>query len=223
MSSAVLVEAVRRLRAHYGPQRPPGAAGDWPTVVRVVLEHGRAPQRSDDWSWVEDGALVDARETAQSQVARIEEILETAGQPVKKAPLLRKLAEWWQRHAGDKSAPDFRQRRLADWQAELRAVRGVSWELADRILLFAGRLPVYPLDRGSMRIAARHGWIDLTAEYDDWQAFFVHRDGEFDLREVALWNTLVARGFCGRQPDCDHCPLRACLPERGPVSLEFDE
>ena len=128
-----------------------------------------------------------------------------------------------QRHAGDKSAPDFRQRRLADWQAELRAVRGVSWELADRILLFAGRLPVYPLDRGSMRIAARHGWIDLTAEYDDWQAFFVHRDGEFDLREVALWNTLVARGFCGRQPDCDHCPLRTCLPERGPVSLEFDE
>ncbi len=98
----------------------------------------------------------------------------------------------------------------------------MSWELADRILLFAGALPVYPLDRASLRIAARHGWMDITAEYEEWQTFFAHgnRDGEIELAQLSLWMARIGREFCGSRTDCDACPLHSLLPARGPVPLD---
>ena len=136
--------------------------------------------------------------------------------------MLRGLAAWWEGHAADNGAPDFQGRPLEAWQAELRAIRGVSWELADRILLFFGALNVYPLDRGSMRIAARHGWMDLAAEYDEWQSFFVGglRDAQTGPADMSFWNTRVGRDFCGARANCEGCPLKELLPERGPVPLE---
>jgi endonuclease-3 related protein len=222
MPRSVLVEAASLLAAHYGPHAPPGPVGAWTTLVRVVLEQGRSQKSDRDWSWLDDSPLSSAQEAATCDARGLAERLDTAGQPANKAAVLRGLAAWWEGHAADNGAPDFQGRPLEAWQAELRAIRGVSWELADRILLFFGALNVYPLDRGSMRIAARHGWMDMTAEYDDWQAFFAgaSRDAPFDLVQLSRWNARVAREFCGRLAACDECPLRSLLPPRGPIALE---
>ena len=222
MPRSVLFEAASLLAAHYGPQPQPGAVGQWTTLVRLVLEQGRSQKSDRDWSWIEDSPFSSARETASLDVRGLAERLEAEGQPANKAAVLHALAEWWQQHAADSGSPDFRGHSLEVWQAELRAIRGVSWELADRILLFVGALTVYPLDRGSMRIAARHGWMDMTSEYDDWQAFLVSafRNDQLDLVQLSRWNARIARDFCGRLPACDECPLRSLLPPRGPIPIE---
>ena len=210
----------------YGTPRPSGPPGEWSTLVRIVLEHGKPVKKDRDWSWVAEGSLGTARDAAAQTATRLAEVLESAGHSEKKAGLLRALAEWWQRRVGEADAlAVFRGRSLEHWQDDLRAIRGVSWELADRILLLVGDCAVYPLDRGSMRIALRHGWMDVTAEYDDWQAFFgsAARDTGVDLLQLWQWNLQLGRDFCGRHPDCEDCPLKTLLPARGPVPLDGEE
>ncbi len=157
-------------------------------------------------------------------MAGLADLLEATNQPATKARSLHALAEWWQRRIGDGSdaTPVFATRSVESWQFELRALPGINCELADRILLFVGGCTVYPLDRGSMRIAARHGWMELSSEYDDWQSFFTTaaKDAALDLGQLSGWNSLVAREFCKSQPHCDECPLKSLLPARGVVSLE---
>jgi endonuclease-3 related protein len=196
------------------------------TLVRVVLEHGRQADKGRDWSCLVEGPLSTAEETARQGDSRLVELLEENQQPARKAGVLRGCALWWQRYFGAEDTPaDFSRRPLESWQSELRSIRGISWELADRILLVVAGQAVYPLDRGSHRIAIRHGWVEPTADYDEWQAFFVRsqRDTGVSLPELAHWNVSVGRDYCRGEPRCDECPLKSLLPERGPMALERDE
>jgi endonuclease III-like uncharacterized protein len=225
MSRSVLSDAGELLRQHYGLLRGFGPPGEWSTLVRLVLERG-SMKKSRDWSWVDETPLQTPGGTATQSVPRLEECLIAAGHAARHAGVLYRLAHWWLRRIGDReTAAAFQQRSLEASQQELRAIRGVSWELADRILLFGGGLDVYPLDRGSMRIAARHGWMEMTAEYEDWQAFFARRAREagVDLLELAMGNARLGREFCGVQPKCDECPLKTLLPPRGPLPIDGDD
>jgi endonuclease-3 related protein len=194
--------------------------------VEVVLEQGGATKCVADWSWIDETPLRTPAEAALQTGLRLAELLEAAGQRARHPGVLPALAEWWIRSFGSNGAlADFRQRPLEAWQQELRSIRGVSWELADRILLFAGGLAVYPLDRGSLRIAARHGWMDIATDYDDWQAFFVRGLREADVEIAAASSALsrLGREYCGRRPKCEECPLKPLLPARGPIALEADD
>jgi endonuclease III len=221
-----LRDAAALLARHYGTSPASDPSGEWSALVRIVLEQGRSARKDRDWSWVAETSLGTARDAAAQTIPGLVEILESAGHPENKAGVLRGLAEWWQRHIADADVlAVFRSRSLEHWQIELRAVRGVSWDLADRILLFVGGFAVYPLDRGSMRIAHRHAWVDAASEYDDWQEFFVSsvRDFGVDLAQLWRWNVRVGRDFCGRNPDCKSCPLKSLLPAGGPVTFDGQE
>jgi endonuclease-3 related protein len=223
MTRNVLGDAADLLARHYGPLPESGPPGEWITLVRVILERGRAVKNGRDWSWVEETPLRTPSETAVQSASRLAEILEAAGHSATKAIALSGCAGWWLREIGDRGAvAAFRQRPLETWERDLRGIRGVSWELADRILLVVGGLAVFPLDRGSMRIAARHGWMGIEDDYDDWQAFFVGGlcDTEVDLRQLAQWTGQLGRDFCGPKPKCEQCPLKGLLPANGPVPLE---
>jgi endonuclease III-like uncharacterized protein len=226
MPQSVLRSAADLLVRHYGPPRAARPVGEWLTLVEVVLEHGGSSKTVADWSWIDETPLRTPAETAAHKGPRLAELLEAAGRRTSHARVLPALAEWWIRSFGSHGAlADFRQRPLEAWQQELRAIRGVSWELADRILLFAGSLAVYPLDRGSLRIGARHGWVEVSAEYDEWQGFFIGglREVDGDVAEAALWIARLGKEFCGRRPKCEDCPLKSLLPARGPVVLEGDD
>jgi endonuclease-3 related protein len=226
MLEHVLTRAADLLRLHHGRCLATGPAGNWTTLVRVVLEHGRPAKKSGDWLWLDEGPLRTAEQTAGQGLSRLVELLEENNQSAGKAGVLCGCALWWQRSFGAEDAPaDFSRRSLESWQSELRAIRGISWELADRILLVVGGQAVYPLDRGSQRIAVRHGWVEPAADYDEWQAFFVRslRDTDVSLPELAHWNVSVGRDYCRAEPQCDKCPLKSLLPERGPAALEGDE
>jgi endonuclease-3 related protein len=221
MAGNRVLNAAELLERHYG-RRVAFPPGDWSSLVGVVLEHGGTKSPAHDWSWLDETSLRGPNETAQQTGSRLEEIAAAAGLKSRQTKLLPGLARWWLQNFGDISAgADFRSHSLETWQRGLRAVRGVSWELADRILLVVGGLDVYPLDRGSQRIAARHGWMDLSAEYDEWQAFFVGglRASGAAIADLSRWNLRVGREFCGVQPKCEKCPLQPLLPPRGPAPL----
>jgi endonuclease-3 related protein len=225
MAGDIVVHAAELLKRRFGRHddvRPPGA---WLTLVRVVLESGKSKIGRRDWSWLEESPLRGPGETALQTASRLEEIVGAAGLKAAQAKVLPALAEWWLRNFDDDACADFGARPLESWQRELRAVRGVNWELADRILLAVGGLAVYPLDRGSLRIAARHGWIDMSAEYDEWQALFVGglRDSGIAVDDLSDWNSRVAGEFCRAKPDCEACPLKGLLPAKGPLPLMSDE
>lgn len=203
--------------------QPVGPIGDWTTLVRVVLLSARTKQKPADWSWLQESSLRSAEATATCQRTSLESELDSAGYLPKKAAGLLALAGWWQKRIGnaDSRAEQWATHRDR-WRDELRQLSGVNWELADRILLFAGGVNVMPLDWGTMRIAARHGWVDPTAEYDEWQSFFVRGLHDANV-DVGLFSQRVARtgaAYCGKVAKCDECPLRSLLPAGGPLPLD---
>jgi endonuclease III len=222
MTHHVLTVSTELLRQHYGAVPRPAPAGEWQTLVRVVLENRRQVKKPPDWSWLDESPLRTAEETLVLRASRLVEILEANHQAAGCARTLYGCANWWQQiFCKDAGPADFTQRSLESWQEELRAIPGVNWEMADRILLVVGRQAVYPLDRGSMRIVARHGWVATEADYDEWQTFFRRglHDSHASLAELAHWSLSVGRDYCRSEPKCDECPLRSLLPERGPVQL----
>ncbi|MBS0266422.1 MAG: hypothetical protein JSS02_31110 [Planctomycetes bacterium] len=217
------------LREQYGDPPEAGPVGTWSTLVRTVLQHGPAKGKRGTGNWIADCPLTDPAETYRLGADRLAEVLESQRFPAGKAGLLWTLARWWQKSVDPTGEADsqaivqiFADRSLEWWQEQLRALPGVNWELADRILLRVGGRTVYPLDRGSLRIAARHGWIDVTADYDECQSFFrrVEGDARAILQVLSQWQGAVAKEFCKKVPQCEGCPLQTLLPARGVISLD---
>lgn len=165
-----------------------------------------------------DAGLIEPEALSEADPSEVVEALREAGAkltPKAIAPLL-KLAKWAAERGVD-SLADAPTESLRD---ELRAIRGVGAATADRLLLEALNRPVYPVDRPSYRVFARHGWIDSTAEYDEARSVFESRepDDAAGLRRLSWWMDRVASEFCKpAKPRCERCPLRPFLPEGGPI------
>lgn len=170
----------------------------------------------------DDGPLQSAQQTRQPGRARLAAWLEEQKLPARTAGTLSSLAEWWL------SDPRRESETAAGWTGRAKSLRdqllqlpGINRALADRVLLLVGNLPAFPIDRPTMRIAARHGWVELEADYDDWQAFFVRAANDAGVTLSALPEAFATLGkkYCGAVPKCDECPLRPLLPASGPIAL----
>lgn len=230
------------LRRHYGAAPDVGPRYTWRTLATVVLDGARAIQVRNqarkrlEWPGEEAGDI------ALLSVESLAEQLRDAGHSAKHASVLIALAHWWCRE------PMRVAEQAAAWEkpidllrGELRQIRGVSLTLADRILLFVGGLPVFPVDRAAMRIFCRHGWLDPTAEYDEWQSFACSPGNVCSpgfswspnptptlpppspLAELSHHLTRLGRDHCGPTAKCTGCPLEPLLPTGGPVLLGEDE
>lgn len=111
-------------------------------------------------------------------------------------------------------------------RGELIALKGIGPATADRILSRGLDRPVLPVDRGSYRIALRHGWIDLTSDYEEARSRLegVAADQPEALRLLSDGLQVIARQFCrvGR-PRCERCPLRPLLEGDPPILPESDD
>jgi endonuclease III-like uncharacterized protein len=223
MNNAMLSDIVTLLRQHYGTLADFGPLYRWKTLVNVIVVPRRSARRKGfAVEWIESGPLRTALETSEMEPAGLAEFLKRAGQSERLAGTLRALAGWWlddDSRAGE-SAEGWN-RPVETLRNELRSLTGVSLTLADRILLYVGGRPVFPIDRPTIRIAGRHGWMDSSAEYDEWQAFFARgaNDSGDALIELHQWFSEAGREFCGPKPRCELCPLRSRLPPSGPTSL----
>lgn len=211
----------------------PAGGSDWERLARIVL--GRANRRargvgSSRASSPESSRasslpspLASPRETATAHLEEIEQAAESAGLAATKAKAAQTLARWWTKSFGDEQSPEWSSG-PDRWREELVALKGVSHELADRVLLAVARMPVWPTSRASIRVGCRHGWIDPGAEYDEWQGLFV-RALEADVARLARLSATIDRvgkEHCGPKPNCDGCPLAPLLPPGGPVEVDSE-
>ena len=165
-----------------------------------------------------DAGLIDPGALSEADPSEVVEALREAGAkltPKALAPLS-KLAKW----AADRGVDTLGDAPTESLRDELRAIRGIGAATADTLLLEALDRPVYPVDRPSYRVFARHGWIDPTADYDEARSVFESRepDDAAGLRRLSWWMDRVASEFCKpAKPRCERCPLRPFLPEGGPI------
>lgn len=219
----MLTTAAQLLRQQYGGRQGPGELYCWSTLVAVVVTGVRsARRRTQGEDPVDFGPLRSALETSQTSAAGLAEFLYSRGYPPRLAGSLRNLAHWWlsdnNREAESTAGWD---RPVDSLREELRSLSGVNLALADRILLHVGGLIAFPIDRATIRIAARHGWVERSAEYEEWQSFISRgTDGNWEtLAELNHGFSKAGHEFCATTPQCEGCPLRPLLPASGPVVL----
>ncbi|MDP1797152.1 MAG: hypothetical protein Q8K78_06710 [Planctomycetaceae bacterium] len=196
------------------------AASGWWRCVGELLWGEQTPS-GDVVRTLQHGPVASPTTCATATPAALMEALTEVPRGPQKTSVLTRLAQWWRTEFGDEESPVWR----ADhdhYRQSLRAIRGIGPETADRLILIAGGLPVFPIDRGTLRIAVRHGWLDLPVDDEQAQATFLSAfDSDVPVMQQAS-RVLKSIGVqhCGRVPDCPSCPLAAFLPETGPLHVE---
>ena len=105
---------------------------------------------------------------------------------------------------------------------DLLMVPGLGPAGVDALLLYGLKRPVYPVDRATYRILARHGWLDLSCGYEEARDVVERartgRPGHV-CPELAGWlSPGSGEVYCKASvAKCEKCPLRPFLPEGGPI------
>lgn len=222
MTMTRIEQAVTALRAAYGSVDLPGPgspdASTWSRLLRVLSavpgDHAATASLND---LLQSSPLSSPRETVAASTGQLLEILKPIPRGPQKASVVRAVASWWLEQFGDELTPEWRSS-VATYRESLRQIRGLGPATVDEVLLFAADLPVFPVDRSALRVAVRHGWLDLPVEEDDAQSLFVSdRDQPASsLQELSILLSKVGHSHCGREPQCEGCPLQGQLPTGGP-------
>ncbi len=216
---SVFPEVLETLTNHFGPNlRQRAAIGTFEVIVATTLSRTVDPRKVQpildglrDHGVLEPESLADADRADLAVVFRQVRVAPTP----RLLALLGRLALWYAERA--ESFDGTSTEALRDG---LLAINGIGPATCDAILLFALNRPVYPVDRASYRILARHGWIDPTSSYDEARDV-LERPADGDpqcLVDLSHWFVRLGKECC--RPTvarCDRCPLREFLPEGGPI------
>ncbi len=217
-----LGQAASLLRAAYGPVTGPDDDSTWRRFVRVLMgipsTHAASVTLSE---LLHSSALASPGQSAAASAATLVETLQPIPRGPQKSSVVRAVAAWWLAQFGDVESPEWTGG-ATSYRMSLRQIRGLGPATVDELLLFAAGLAVFPVDRTALRVAVRHGWLDLPVEDEEAQSFFLsgqNRSGAAP-QELSLLLTKVGDAHCGRVPKCDGCPLQSMLPTGGPRSPE---
>jgi len=220
MSSSVpFAIAVQSLNEQLGSPTPPLFDAAWHrTVAELVLGPQQASHTPELRTAFAETPLHSPAQTSAASVGQLAEALAPFPRAASKAPVMLALAKWWLDTFGDELSPAWNRDREHDRLA-LRKIRGLGPETADRLLLFGAERIVFPVDRGALRVAVRHGWLDLPVEDDDAQSLFrsVTDTDVAKMQSLARWLHQIGETHCGRVPQCEGCPLQSLLPPGGPI------
>lgn len=213
-----LAEADRLLRLADAPPESLDASNTWRLFLRLLLS-GTAAETDVIKDVLDSAPFATPRTLAGMTTGQLVELLEGVPRGPQKSGVLRAVAEWWLGEFGEECCPEWRGS-LEDYRQALRRIRGLGPATVDELLLLAAGLSVFPVDRGTIRVAIRHGWLDLPVEDEEAQSLFVGglRDAGVDAPQFSQLLSRVAASYCGREPKCDGCPLQPLLPQNGPLN-----
>lgn len=209
----------RRLFAALGPQHW------WPAETPLEVMVGAVLVQNTAWANVERaidnlraaGAL-DPQRIVALPLEELEALIRPAGYFRVKAKRLGNLMRWFVANYEGRIEL-LQQTDMTLLRTELLSVNGIGPETADSILLYAAGMPAIVVDAYTLRIWARHGWIDYEADYHRLQD---HLASELPA-DAAVFNELhaliveVGKRWCKPKPKCEGCPLCELLPEGGIV------
>ena len=213
-----ITEIYRLLYDAFGPQHW------WPGETRFEIITGAILTQNTSWTNVEKAIknLKAADRLTPEKLHRLNhqqlaELIRPAGYYNVKAKRLKNFSDWlFENYDGDLAALErIDTQRL---RAELLAIKGIGFETADSILLYAFDRPVFVVDAYTARVAVRHGLIDAGADYHQLQEVFTS-NLPADSRLFNEYHALLVRvgkEFCRPMPLCAGCPL-----EKLPNNVEF--
>ena len=218
-----LASAANHLRSAYGSPELPEWSNEWTAFLSVLLVGPAAGPDSDPLKAVlESSALASpGRDVANERTGQLVELLSpipsawtAKGKSVASGGGMVVDSIWRSAVRGVVQRFGFLSR-IASQNS--RTGSGDGRRIADVSRL---RLAVFPLDRATLRVAIRHGWLDFPIEDAEAQDFFVRglAEAEIDPREFSRLVSRVAQAHCGRVPQCDGCPLQPLLPLNGPLN-----
>jgi endonuclease-3 related protein len=204
-----LTEIYRLLYEAFGPQHW------WPGETRFEIITGAILTQNTSWTNVEKAIknLNNADCLTPEKLHRLNhqqlaELIRPAGYYNIKAKRLKNFSDWlFENYDGDLAALErIDTQRL---RAELLTIKGIGFETADSILLYAFARPVFVVDAYTARIAVRHGLLEPDADYEQLKYLF-----ESNLpQDTQLYNEYHAllvrlgKDFCRPKARCAGCPL----------------
>ena len=211
MDSKKLTGIYRLLFDHYGPQYW------WPGQGRFEIIAGAILTQNTNWRNVEkaiknlkEAGCLGTEELYKMDIGMLAELIRPAGYYNIKAKRLKNFLDWlFENYDGDLD----RLENLSGYElrSELLRIKGIGFETADSILLYAFDRAVFVVDTYTCRILGRHGFIEAPADYEQVRELL-----EDSLpADVELFNEyhalLVRLGkeYCKPKPQCGGCPLEA--------------
>ncbi|GAB6164657.1 endonuclease III domain-containing protein [Thermostilla marina] len=216
--AVALMDVYRRLFEAYGPRHW------WPGETPFEVTVGAILVQNTNWANVaktidrlrEDG-LLSPRKLYALPEEELQERIRSCGYFRLKAKRLRNLLRVCVEEF-DGSLEAMFDQSIESLRETLLGINGIGPETADSIILYAAEKPTFVVDTYTLRVLARHGWIEPEADYHTLKAFFEERLEP----DVALYNEFhalfveVGKNHCGKRPRCEGCPLGEMLPEGGP-------
>ncbi len=103
---------------------------------------------------------------------------------------------------------------LDELRQKLLSIKGIGYETADSIILYAFEKPSFVVDAYTARIFQRHGLIGEEVSYEELRSFFMEnlpKDVEL-YKEYHALIVRVGKSWCGKKRQkCDGCPLKPLL------------
>jgi len=166
------------------------------------------------WSNVEktiknlkQAGLMTPNAIAKTHISRLKSLVKLVGFSQSKPRRLKNLSKYMM-EVSDGDLNEFLTREPSILRQDLLSLEGIGPEIADSILLYAAKVPIFVVDTYTKRIGIRVGLFSFD-RYDMIQEFFmknVPKDyciyKEYHALLVAL-----AKETCRLKPRCDLCPL----------------
>ena len=220
------------LAAAWGPQHW------WPARSRFEVIVGAFLTQNTNWRNVERALanLIGARALSPAALrtiplARLEQMVRPAGYFRQKARRLKNFVRFLDRRYGGSLPRMFRVPTM-QLRQEMLALNGIGPETADSILLYAGSHPVFVVDAYTRRVAARHGLLPFTADYEELRELFERalatREARVDAGDSPAGLPLLP----GRGRPGLHTPTRIPIPHppsrmsralRGDLAQRYNE
>lgn len=202
----------------------------WPAESAFEVMVGALLTQNTNWANVESAigrlkgaGLLNAQGLSKVEAEQLQALIKPAGYYRQKAARLKRLAQWVVQQCGpdDESLEGLRTLPLRRLREELTSLKGIGYETADSIVLYALEKPVFVVDAYTVRVMGRHGLIEPAISYVEVQEYFEDRlPAHVELfKDFHAQLVEVGKRFCkARAPLCADCPLHPLLG--GPVGMD---
>jgi endonuclease III related protein len=204
-----IIEIYKLLFDAFGPQHW------WPGETRFEIITGAILTQNTSWTNVEKaiknlknaGCLIPEK-LHQLNHQQLAELIRPAGYYNIKAKRLKNFTDWlFENYTGNLDA--LENIKTEQLRYELLNIKGIGFETADSILLYAFERPVFVVDAYTARITVRHGLLEPDADYEQLKYLFesnLPQDAQLYNEYHALMVRL-GKDFCRPNARCTGCPL----------------
>lgn len=203
-----------RLYDRYGRPEYSGPDDLLGTLVRTILSQNTTRQNTErSFARLMDTFGGDWQRIAAAPTEAVVDAIEIGGLARQKAPRIQSILRDVRREHGEYSLEHLRDDEVDEAQSYLEAFKGVGPKTAKFTLMYAGGMPVFPMDTHILRLCERLGWTDPKADSRQAHDFMEPRIPQGEHYAAHIVMIRHGRQTChARSPDCSDCTLLDLCP-----------